>query len=206
MDVFERCVAAAGDPRLCSFAFQVGVAGLAECLEVRDAGSCYRACLEGCPGDGCEEACLVAAEVALGVVVARRVARRAAAVAERRGLDPLDAVALIFDGEVRKAGAADCLERGAAALVLVVAAVELYAGFRGVPDLRGRAQDVLLLAAPALATAYPCVGEEVFEYLELVRPFVGEEAVGRVVAAVEEGSVLVGSTLVRFEPVKAAER
>jgi hypothetical protein len=69
--------------------------------------------------------------------------------------------------------------------------------------LREQAQDVLLLVAPALSAAYKCIGEEVFEYLELVRPFVEEEALKRVVAALEEGVALVGGTLIKFEPVKS---
>jgi len=202
MEVFERCVAAAGDPQFCLFVAQVGglVVDLATCLEAQDAGSCYRACLGRCVGEGCGNMCLGALETALGVLMARRVARRAAAAAR---LDPVDAVAAAFEEELRKVRLMDCPERGVAARALATAAVDMYMSFR--EALREQAQDILLLAAPALSAAYRCIGEEAFEYLEHVRPFVDEEALKRVVAALEEGGALVGSTLIKFEPVKSKQ-
>ena len=205
--MFERCIAAAGDPQFCFFVAQVGglVVELAECLEALDAGSCYSACLERCVGGGCVGMCLGALETALGVAAARRVARRAEAKAALHGLDPVDAVAAAFDEELRKVRGMGCPERGVAARALATAAVDMYMSFRAAPNLREQAQDVLLLAAPALSAAYKCIGEEVFDYLELMRPFVEEEALKRAVAALEEGAALVGGTLIKFEPVKSKQ-
>jgi len=204
MEVFERCVAAAGDPQFCAFVTQVGglVVDLATCLEALDAERCYRACLERCVGEGCGGMCLGALETALGVLMARRVARRAEAAA-LLGLSPVDAVAAAFNEELRKVRLMDCPERGVAARALATAAVDMYMSFR--EALREQAQDILLLAAPALSAAYKCIGEEVFDYLELMRPFVEEEALKRAVAALEEGAALVGGTLIEFEPVKSKQ-
>jgi hypothetical protein len=146
--------------------------------------------------------CLGALETALGVATARRVARRAAVAAALLGANLVDAVAAVFNEEVGKAREMECPERGIAARALATAALELYMEFKAEPGLRQHAQDVLLLMAPALSAAYPCIGEEVFEYLELARPFVEEEAVKRVVAAMEEGGVLVGGVIIKFPPVK----
>ncbi len=203
MDVFERCIEAFGDPQLCSSMRQVGslVRGLASCVEAFGAEICYRMCLEGCRGE-CAGACLGALEAALGVLAARTVAWRAAAATTLLGVDPVDAVALAFDAEVKKVKEMDCPARGAAAKALAAAAVELHKAFKKVPNLRERAQDALLLMAPALAAAHRCVGDAAFEYLEFIRPFVGEEAIKRIVAAMEEGAVLIGNTAVKFEPVR----
>ena len=206
MDVFEKCIKAFGDPRFCSFVNQVGglVRSLAGCIEALDVENCYRICLEGCRGEGCRDACLGTLKVALGVVAARRVARRAAAAVALLGVDPVDAIVLMFDKEVKEVEKMDCPEKGDAAQALVATAIELYWSLK--KGLQERAQDALLLMAPALAVAHQCVGDEVFEYLDLVKPFVEEEAVKRVVAALEEGIVLIGNTAIKFKPVKAAER
>jgi hypothetical protein len=42
----------------------------------------------------------------------------------------------------------------------------------------------------------------VFEYLETVRPLIGEEMTKRIVAALEEGAALVGDVVVKFKPVE----
>jgi hypothetical protein len=207
MEVFERCVEAFGDPRLCLSMRQVGslVRGLADCVEALDIEVCYRMCLKECRGEGCMEACLGALEVALGVVAARTVAWRATAAVTLLGTDVVDAVALAFDNEVKKVEKMDCPARGVAAKALAAAAVELHKAFKKVPGLQKHAQDALLLMAPALATAHRCVGDRAFEYLEFIRPFVGEEAIKRIVAAMEEGAVLIGGTTIKFEPVKAEQ-
>ena len=208
MDVFERCIKAFGDPRFCSFVNQVGrlVQSLADCIEALDVGSCYRICLERCRGEECRDACLGTLKVAAGVAAARRVARRAAAAVALLGVDLVDAVALMFDKEVKEIEKMDCPEKGDAAQALAAAAAELYWSLKKAPGLQERAQDALLLMAPALAVAHQCVGDEVFEYLDLVKPFVEEEAVRRVVAALEEGIALIGNVAIKFKPVKVAER
>jgi hypothetical protein len=168
MDVFEKCVEAFGDPQFCLSMRQVGnlVRGLVNCVEAFDVETCYRMCLEECRGGGCEGACLGALEVALGVLAARTVAWRAAAAVTLLGIDPVDAVALAFDNEVKKVKEVDCPARGVAAKALAAAAVELHKAFKRVPALQKYAQDALLLMAPALAVAHKCVGDRAFEYLE----------------------------------------
>ena len=206
MDVFERCVGATGDPLFCMSVDQAGalVGCLAKCIEVLDAESCRQICLGGCRGEGGKEVCLGVLEVALGVALARDVARRAAAAAAVLGIDLTSAVALAFSEEVEKVDEEDCPERETAAKALAAAAVELYRSFKKA-GLREQAQDVLLLMAPALAAAHRCVGDWAFEYLDFIKPFVGEEAVRRIVAAMEEGAALVGGVAVEFEPAKAEQ-
>jgi len=204
MDRFEKCVEVTKDPQYCSFLQDVSrlVGGLVECVaERRSAEECYYACLKRCQGEECEVACLSALEAALGVAAARDLARKAALAVSLMGLSPIDAVALAFNAEVKKAEERDCPERGVAARILAAAAAELYKNFKKVPGLQSHAQDVLLLMAPALAAAYRCVGEAVFEYLDFIKPFVEEEAVKRIVAALEEGAALVGGVVIRFRPV-----
>jgi hypothetical protein len=204
MDVFERCVEAFGDPQLCLSMRQVGslVRGLVNCVEAFDVEVCYRMCLQGCRGGGCEGACLGALEVALGVLAARAAAMRAAAAVTLLGIDVVDAVALAFDAEVKKVKEMDCPAREVAAKALAAAAVELHKAFKKVPALQKYAQDILLLTAPALAVVHRCVGDRAFEYLEFIRPFVGEEVIKRIVAAMEEGAVLIGNTTIKFEAVR----
>ena len=95
-----------------------------------------------------------------------------------------------------------CPERGVAAKALAAAAVELYRSFKKV-GLREQAQDVLPLMAPALAAAHRCVGDWASEYLDFIKPFVGEEVVKRIVAAMEKGTAPIGGAAVKFEPAKA---
>jgi hypothetical protein len=141
----------------------------------------------------------------LGIAEARKLAERAALAVILLGLNPVDAVAAAFDAEVKKAEGMECPQRAIAGRILAAAAVELYKSFQKVPSLQKHAQDVLTLMAPALALAYQCMGEEVFEYLELARPFIGEDATRRIVAALEEGGVLVGGATIQFKPVKVRQ-
>jgi len=203
MDAFENCVEKAGQ-QLCSLLRRVNqlTKELVDCIEVRDAKSCYDACLEKCRGDDCKVVCVNAVEVALGVLAARDIARRAAAATGLLGLDPIDAIAIVFDAEVKKIEKMECPERADVAMILAAAAVELHKASKVVPGMQERTQDVLLLIAPALALAYRCAGEEAFTQLDLMMPFIGEEAVGRITDALENGVVLVGNTLIKFEPVK----
>jgi hypothetical protein len=204
VDAFEKCVEVTKDPQYCMSLLDVGrlVGGLVECVaERRGAKECYYACLKMCQGERCDVACLSALEAALGVAAARDLARKAALAVSLMGLSPIDAVALAFDAEVKRVEEKNCPEREVAARVLAAASVELYKNFKKVPSLRSHAQDVLLLMAPALAAAYRCVGEAVFEYLDFIKPFVEEEAVKRIVAAMEEGAALVGNVVIRFRPV-----
>jgi hypothetical protein len=207
VDGLEKCVEKTKDPQLCSFLRRVGelAGGLVDCVEEFGVRECFDVCLRRCQGEGCEAACLSALEAALGVVEARRMARGASLVAVLLGVDPTYAVAAAFETELEKAERMECPQKAIAGRVLAAAAVELYKSFQIVPPLQKDAQDVLTLMAPALALAYQCVGEEVFEYLELIRPFIGEDATRRIVAALEEGGVIVGGETIRFKPVKVKQ-
>jgi hypothetical protein len=197
----EKCVEAVKDPQLCSLA---GLAGqlsrmLVGCVEESESlRACYYACLRACRGEDCEAACLSALEVALGVAMARDIARRATAITCLSG-NAVDVVALLFETELKRIGEMECPKKAVAARVLLLATIELYKAFKKVPELQKWAQDVLLIAAPALATAHKC-GKQVFD-LEVIKPFVGEETMKRIAAAMKEGNVLVGNIRIKFVPV-----
>jgi len=208
MDRFEKCVEVAKDPQFCSYLYQINrlINGLAGCVMERGTEDCFRECLRSCRGEGCREVCLGALEVAVGTAVAREVARRAALAVALLGADLINAVALVFNEELKSAEAKECPDKAAAARILSIAAVELFMSLQktaeGSPKMRKRVQSLLLLAAPALALAHQCVGEEAFEYLETIRPIIGEEAVERIAAALEEGAALVGDVVVKFKRVE----
>jgi hypothetical protein len=61
----------------------------------------------------------------------------------------------------------------------------------------------MLLLAPLLAAEYACVGDEIFEFLEEARGTIGEEMARRIVAALENGGVVIGKVILWFPPVKA---
>jgi hypothetical protein len=205
MDRFEKCVEVTKDPQFCSYLYQINqlINVLAGCVVERGAEECFRECLRNCRGEGCGETCLGALEVAVGTAAAREVVRRAALVAALSGADLINAIAAVFSEELKSAEAKECPDKAVAARILSIAAVELFMNLQKTasPKMRERVQGLLLLAAPALAAAYQCVGEEAFEYLETVRPLIGEEAVERIVAAMEEGAVLVGGVVIKFRPV-----
>jgi len=202
VDGLDKCVEATGDPQLCSYLRQVNqlADGLVECVKRESAKVCFNACLKRCRGERCEEACLGALEVATGAAVARELAEGATLAAVLLGADPVDAVALAFDTQVKRAEEKDCPDKMVAARILSIAAIELYRGFRKVAD--EKAQDLLMLLAPAFALAHQCVGEEVFDYLEPIKPIIGEDATGRIVAALEQGAAVVGDVVIKFKPVK----
>jgi hypothetical protein len=205
MDKFEKCVEVTKDPQFCSYLYQINqlINSLAECVAEKGVKECYYACLKR---GGGEETCLRALEVAVGMAVARDVVKRAALATALLGTDLINTIAQIFNEELKSAEAKECPDKAVAARILSIAAVELFMNFQKTaessPKLRDRVQSLLLLAAPALAAAYQCVGEEVFEYLETVRPLIGEEAVKRIVAALEEGAALVGDVVINFKPVE----
>jgi hypothetical protein len=207
MDWFQECVEKTKDPNLCTSLKRIGelTGVLVDCVKVLGVDVCFHVCLKKCQGEGCEAACLNALETALGIVEARRIARGASLVTVLLGVDPTYAVATAFEAELQKAEKMECPQKAIAGRILAAAAVELHKSFQRVPSLQKDAQDVLTLMAPALALAYQCVREVVFEYLELARPFIGEDATRRIVAALEEGGVLVGGATIQFKPVKVRQ-
>ncbi len=212
MDPFKKCIEATKNPQLCTLAYRAGqlTGRLVECVVLRSAKECFEECLKMCRGEGCEVACLNAVETALGVAIAWNAVARAAKAADLLGSDLLNTVALTFDAELKKAWEKDCPEKETASRVFAVAVAELHNIFKKVLNLQKHAQEVLLLLAPALALGYQCVGEEVFEYLDLLRPFIepaksGKEEksiVERITAAMEQGGVVVGNVIIGFKPVK----
>ena len=212
MDEAEKRIGAAKNPRFYTSLYKINqlINSLAECMwERREAEKCFQECLKKCRGERCEEACLGALEVATGTVVAYLIAGRAIRAVELKGSGLMESIASAFKEELERAKAEECPDKAVTARILSTAAVELFMNMQkaagGYPNLRKLAEDLLLLAAPALAEAYQCVGDEVFEYLEVVRPFIGEEVTKRIVAALEEGSVLVGGVDFKFKPVKTSQ-
>ncbi len=203
--MFEKCVKATGDPQYCSHLQKVDqlTDSFAKCLESRSADDCLHECIERCRGEGCGEACLGALYAAMGMAVARSMIEIAEAAVSLLNMDPVTAVAWAFDKELEKVKEKGCPEKEVMAWTLAVAVVELYKHFKNAPaPRRRRAQEVLLLMAPALAEAYQCVGEEAFKYLDSIKPLVGERAVKRIVREMKEGNVFVGGVLIVFKPVK----
>jgi hypothetical protein len=207
--MFEKCVKATGDPQCRSFLQEADrlTDGLMKCIESRSADDCIQECLKKCRGEGCGEACMGALNAAVGMAVARSIIEIAEAAVSLLNMDPVTAVAWAFYKEFEKVKEKDCPEKEVAAWILAVAAMELYERFKKAPAAprRGRAQDVLLLMAPALAEAHQCVGDEVFEYLDSIKPLVGERAVKRIIRDMKEGNVLVGGVLITFKPVKTRQ-
>ena len=206
--MFEKCVKVAGDPQCRSYLQKVErlADSFAKCIESRSADDCMQECLRRCRGKECGEACLGALNAAAGMMVARSIIKTAEAAASQLNMDPVAAVAWAFYKEVEKAKTRSCPEKEVAAWILAVAAVELYKHFKKAPNPRHRhAQEVLLLMAPALAEAYQCVGEEVFKYLDSIKPIIGEGAVKRIIDEMKEGNVSVGGVLIEFKPVAAKQ-
>ncbi len=206
--MFEKCVGIFGDPQHCSFVQRFGqlYESVLECVEKsQNVGECLRDCFKRCRGEGCEEMCLGAVETISGMVVAKDMAENAATLVSRHKLDPAVAVATVFNVELGKVKKMRCPEKGVGARILTAAVLELYSSFEEESASRRYAQDVLLLLAPALAEAYRCMGESAFGYLDGIRPFVGEEVVKKIVAAMEEGVVIIGDVEIRFKPVKTSQ-
>ncbi|MFZ8811955.1 MAG: hypothetical protein ACO2PN_28130 [Pyrobaculum sp.] len=208
MDRFKKCVEATKNPQLCAFLHQTNqmISNLAECVMEKVANECLRECLKRCRGEKCEEVCLGALETAAGIAMARTLAERATLATSLLNIDLVDAAVLVFNKELKSAEEMDCPDKAAAARILSIATMELFAHIQTAagssPEMQKRVQSLLLLVAPALAEAYQCVGEEVFEYLETIRLLIGEEMTKRIAAALEEGAALVGSVVVKFRPVK----
>jgi hypothetical protein len=197
VDEFERCVEATGDLEKCRATQRVlqlvEDLGLVGCVARRGTEECLRECLRRCGGEDCAKLCLVAMDMAAGVVVAKNIAERAKAAA-LLGISPLDVAAMLFNMELNRMGRRDCPERANAARALSMAAVELR-------HLLG-SQELLLLLAPTISMAYSCVGDDALDFLEAIAPAVGEEMMARIAVALEEGTVKIGNIVAKFPPVK----
>jgi hypothetical protein len=204
-DMFEKCVEIFGDPQFCAQVKKIGHLSdrARECVKRQEVGYCYRDCLKRCQVEECEEVCLGVMEHVLGVEVAEEMADEATTVAIVRNLSPAVAVATAFNIELDKVKKKRCPHKAVMARILATAVFELYEKFKKKPELRRYAQDVLLLTAPALATAYQCVGESTFRYIDVeLRPFVEEKMLKRITATMKKGVVTIGDVDIKFKPVK----
>ena len=201
--MFKKCVEATGDPQHRSFLQKINrlTNDFMKCVESQRANDCLNDCLKRCRGKRCGEVCLGALKAAMGTVLAKDMIRTAEKAASLYGLNQILVVAWTFKADLEKVKKKDCPEKEFMAWILATAAIELYEHFKKV--MRSRSQDVILLMAPALAEAYQCVGEEVFKYLDFIKPVVGERAAKRIAAALKEGNVFVGGEIIQFKPVKS---
>ncbi len=195
MDIFRTCVKGTGDVEGCLFTEEVlrfiEAMNLVECVG-RKKKECFRECLNRC-GAECLEMCVAAVDVAAAIAKARSLAEDVK-LAAALGVDPLDAAAVAFMLELRKAVEKDCPDRAIELRILFITLVELK-------NLLKK-QELLLLLAPLLAAEYTCVGDEVFETLEAIRHGIREEMVKRIVAALEEGALKIGHTIIQFPPIR----
>ena len=194
-ELFRACIEGTKDVEGCLLTRDVlrlaESMNLVACVQTTTAKECFVKCVENC-GEECVDLCLAAVDVAVGIAKARNVMEDVA-LAALAGVDPLDAAAAALVLEMKRAMERGCPDRVAVARTLVITVVELKNLLRK--------QEVLLLLAPLLAVEHTCVGEEVFEYLEVIRPFIEEEMTKRIVAALEEGAVQIGRTIIQFPPV-----
>jgi hypothetical protein len=195
-DRFRACVEGTGDVEGCLLTRDVlglieGM-DLAECMRTRAAEECFAECVEKC-GEECAGLCLAAVATAAGIAKARDLMEDIA-LAASAGADPLDAAAAAVALELKKAAEIECPDRAVVTRTLVITVAELK-------DLL-RNKEVLLLLAPLLAVEHTCVGDEVFEFLEAARRGIGEEMTKRIVAALEEGAVEIGNSVIQFPPVQ----
>jgi hypothetical protein len=196
-DQFKVCVEGTGDVEGCLLTRDVlglieGM-NLVECVTAKAAKECLRECVEKC-GEECIDLCLAAVDTAVGIAKARNLMEDVA-LAASAGVDPLDVATAAVVLELWKAVQMDCPDRAAMTKTLVITVVELKNLLRN--------QEVLLLLAPLLAVEHTCVGDEVFEFLEAARRGIGEEMTQRIVAALEEGAVKIGNSIIRFPPVRS---
>jgi hypothetical protein len=197
MNDYEACIKAFNDPEMCVFGFRVvqlvEALRLEECLDRHKPQKCLDKCLKNCRGENCRELCLSAADVAAARGIARRLVRDAVAAASETGLTVPEAAAAGFYMLLDEPGG-DCVAKVVSMRVLGLVAIELR-------NLLGT-QDMLLLLAPAVATAYECIGDEAFDLLDMVAPAIGREMAERIAAALEEGVVEIGRIVLKFPPAK----
>ncbi len=196
MDTFKMCIEGTRDVEGCLFTEEVlrfmETMRLVECAASRTEESCLIECLYKC-GAECLEMCIAAADVAAGIAKARSLAEDVKLAAEM-GVDQLDAAVATFMMELSKAAGKGCPDRAIEARRLFITLVELKNLLKE--------RELLLLLAPLLAVEHPCTGDEVFETLEMIRKSIGEEMVKRITAALEEGAVKIGRTIIWFPPVR----
>jgi hypothetical protein len=195
-DRFRACVEGTGDVEGCLLTRDVlGLIDgmdLAECVRKRTAEECFVECVEKC-GVECVDLCLVAVDTAIGIAKAWNLMEDIKFAASA-GIDPLDATAAAVALELRKAVEAECPDRAVITRTLTIMLIELKNLLRN--------QEVLLLLAPLLAVEHTCVGDSVYDFLEAARQGIGEELTKRIVAAMEEGALKIGKTIIQFPPVR----
>jgi|GEM_PF-6162484 len=196
-DRFKMCVEGTGDVEGCLLTRDVlGLVegmDLAECVRARTTKECFVECVKKC-GVECRDLCLMAVNTAVGIAKAGDIALDVAFAASI-GVNPLDAAAAAIVLELTKAMEVECPDRATIARTLVVTLIELKNLLRN--------REMLLLLAPLLAVEHTCVGDEIFEFLEATRQGIGEEMTKRIAAALEEGAVKIGNTIIQFPPVRS---
>jgi len=199
MEGYEACLKEFSDPEMCMFGFRVvqlaEALRLEECLDRHKPQKCLDRCLKNCRGENCRELCLNAMDAAAAKGIARRLVQEAAAAASETGLTVPEAAALGFRMLLDEPSG-DCTARIISMRVLGLVAMELR-------NLLGT-QDMLLLLAPAIATAHECIGDEAFDLLDMIAPTIGRNMAERIAAALEEGAVKIGQVEIRFPPAKPA--
>ena len=197
MDKLEACIEGTGDAEACRFTSRViemvEQMNLVKCVREKHAGECFKECLEKCRGEDCEQLCMSAIDTAFGMALALDVMEDAK-VGVLMGIKLLDAVVVSFVMHVEKVWEKECPDRAVTARILMVTLTELRRLLRK--------NKLMLLSAPLLSAEHTCVGDEVFDFLDSIRGAVGEEMVKRIVAALEEGVVKIGRTVIKFPPVK----
>jgi len=196
-DRFKMCVEGTGDVEGCLLTRDVlGLIqsiDLVKCVKTKGTKECLVECVEKC-GAECIDLCTMAMNVAVGIAKAGDIALDVAFAASI-GVNPLDAAAAAIVLELTKAMEVECPDRATIARTLVVTLIELKNLLRN--------REMLLLLAPLLAVEHTCVGDEIFEFLEATRQGIGEEMTKRIAAALEEGAVKIGNTIIQFPPVRS---
>jgi len=197
MDSYEECLKKFNDPEMCRFgqrAVQLAEAlRLEECLERHRPQKCLDICLKNCKEKNCRDLCLSAMDMAAAKGLARRLVQAAIDAASDADITIPEAAAMGFYMLLNEPGG-DCIARIVSMKVLGLVAVELK-------NLLGM-EDLLLLLAPTIATAYECIGDEAFNLLDTLAPTIGQEMAERIAAALEEGIVKIGNIGLKFPPVK----
>jgi hypothetical protein len=136
---------------------------------------------------------MVAVDTAIGIAKARNLMEDIK-LAASAGIDPLDVAAAAVALELVKAIEVECPDRAVITRTLTIMLIELKNLLRS--------REVLLLLAPLLAVEHTCVGDAVYDFVESARQGIGEELTKRIVAAMEEGALKIGKTIIWFPPVR----
>jgi hypothetical protein len=171
---------------------------LIKCVQKSHTEECFEKCMERCTGENCWLLCMGAVKTAIGLMLARNIIRDAK-IGIRMGVEPLDALAISFAARLEPVWRKRCPDRVIEARILEVTLMEL----RRLVKNEKLKKKLMLLLAPLLSAEYTCVGDEVFDFLDEARGTLGEKTVQRIVAALENGGLVIGKIILWFPPAKA---